>query len=55
MKKREIALIIMDGVGISDNSYGNALMNANTPNLDRLLKEYPHTFIKAHGTAVFST
>ena len=42
----------MDGVGISDNSYGNALMNANTPNLDRLLKEYPHTFIKAHGTAV---
>lgn len=52
MKKREIALIIMDGVGISDNSYGNALMNANTPNLDRLLKEYPHTFIKAHGTAV---
>lgn len=52
MKNKELALIIMDGVGISDNSYGNAFMNANTPNLDKLLKDYPNTLIKAHGTAV---
>ena len=52
MNKRQVALVIMDGVGISNNSYGNAVMNANTPNLDMLMKNYPSTLIKAHGSAV---
>lgn len=52
MKKREMALVIMDGVGISNNNYGNAVLNANTPNLDNLFNNYPHTLIKAHGLAV---
>lgn len=52
MNKRKIVLVVMDGVGYSKDSYGNAVMNANTPNLDKLIKEYPHTFIHASGTYV---
>ena len=48
----KVVLVIMDGVGISDNSFGNAFKNANTPNLDMLMSKYPHTEIYAHGTHV---
>lgn len=50
--KGPVVLVVMDGVGISDRTEGNAVYNAYTPNLDRLLKQYPNTLIKAHGTAV---
>ncbi|MGB4984645.1 MAG: 2,3-bisphosphoglycerate-independent phosphoglycerate mutase [Erysipelotrichaceae bacterium] len=49
---RPVVLIVMDGVGCSDNNYGNAVNNAYTPNLDRLLSNCPNTKIKAHGLAV---
>ena len=52
MNKRKIVLAIMDGVGLKDDSFGNAFKNANTPNLDSLLKDYPHKAIYAHGTYV---
>ena len=42
----------MDGVGKSSTGLGDAVTMANTPTLDKLLKECPHTYIKAHGTAV---
>lgn len=42
----------MDGVGKSKTGLGDAVTMANTPTLDRLLAECPHTYIKAHGTAV---
>ena len=48
----KVVLVIMDGVGISENSFGNAFKNANTPNLDMLMSKYPHTEIYAHGTHV---
>lgn len=41
----------MDGVGISESSYGNAVLNAYTPTLDQLRKG-PFTQLKAHGLAV---
>ena len=47
-----ILLVVMDGVGISEASEGNAVKNANTPNLDRLMKECPNILLNAHGTAV---
>lgn len=50
--KKPIALIIMDGFGESKVSEGNAIKSANTPNLDRLMKEYPTTFINASGMDV---
>ena len=50
--EKPIVLVIMDGVGKGDGGSGDAVAQANTPNLDRLLKECPHTYLKAHGTAV---
>lgn len=42
----------MDGVGISKTGLGDAVGNANTPTLDKLLATCPHTRLKAHGDAV---
>ncbi len=47
-----IALVVMDGVGIGDGDKGDMVWKASTPTLDRLLAEYPHCQLKAHGTAV---
>lgn len=52
MKNKKVVLVVMDGVGITEESFGNAVMNAKTPNLDLLMNKYPHTLIKAHGKAV---
>ncbi len=49
---KPVALVIMDGIGRGDGGPGDAIALARTPNLDKLLKEYPHTWLKAHGTAV---
>ena len=50
--EKPIVLVIMDGVGKGDGGSGDAVKVANTPTLDRLLSECPHTYLKAHGTAV---
>ncbi len=50
--KGPIVTIVMDGIGLSSNTVGNAFANANTPVLDRLFKEYGHIALKAHGKAV---
>jgi len=47
-----VLTIVMDGVGIAADGEGNAVKKAITPNLDRLMKEYPMVTLKAHGTAV---
>ena len=49
---RPIAIIIMDGFGISPTQEGNAIAHARKPNLERLWKEYPTTTLKASGLAV---
>ena len=50
--EKPIVLVIMDGVGKGDGGSGDAVAQAKTPNLDRLLQSCPHTYLKAHGTAV---
>ena len=47
-----IALVILDGWGCAPPGPGNAVELANTPNFDRLWREYPHTRIAASGEAV---
>ncbi len=47
-----VLTIVMDGVGLTAPGEGNAVAKAVTPNLDRLMKEYPMVSLKAHGTAV---
>lgn len=46
------AIIILDGLGLSDKLEGNAFKLANTPVLDELMKKYPTTSISASGLAV---
>ena len=50
--EKPIVLIVMDGVGKGDGGSGDAVKVANTPVLDKLLETCPHTYLKAHGTAV---
>ncbi len=50
--KKPVVLVIMDGVGLGDGGAGDAVKQAQTPTLDKLLAECPHTYLKAHGTAV---
>ena len=46
---RPVLLVVMDGVGYREESEGNAVLNADTPNLDYLWNNYPHRLIRAHG------
>ncbi|HIY37615.1 MAG TPA: 2,3-bisphosphoglycerate-independent phosphoglycerate mutase, partial [Candidatus Agathobaculum merdigallinarum] len=50
--KKPTALIIMDGFGHRDEKKGNAIEAANTPNLDKIFKENPMTYIGASGLDV---
>ncbi|MDR1703107.1 MAG: 2,3-bisphosphoglycerate-independent phosphoglycerate mutase [Clostridiales bacterium] len=47
-----LALIVMDGIGVSEKTFGNAVAAARTPTLDALMKEGLSATLKAHGTAV---
>lgn len=52
MKDNPVVLVVMDGVGLSDKLEGNAVKQAYTPNLDKLMETCPNIQLKAHGTAV---
>ncbi|TDB39678.1 MAG: 2,3-bisphosphoglycerate-independent phosphoglycerate mutase [Actinobacteria bacterium] len=47
-----VALVIMDGFGLGTPGPGNAITEANTPNLDRLFAECPWAPLEASGEAV---
>jgi len=49
---RPVLTIVMDGVGLAPAGESNAVSLARTPNLDRLLSDYPVIQLQAHGTAV---
>ena len=50
--KGPVLTIVMDGVGIAPEGAGTAVTSAYTPNLDRLMRDYPMVTLRAHGTAV---
>lgn len=52
MSKKPYALIIMDGFGVNERHEGNAIYAANTPNLDKYLKECPNSIVHASGMDV---
>ncbi|WP_312651022.1 2,3-bisphosphoglycerate-independent phosphoglycerate mutase [Aminipila sp.] len=54
MKKfaKPTMLMILDGFGISKETYGNAIAAASKPNLDKIFDTYPHTTLKACGLNV---
>ncbi len=51
-ERKPVVLITIDGWGIRNKKEGNAVLQAETPNLDKLLKEYPHTKLKTSGRAM---
>jgi 2,3-bisphosphoglycerate-independent phosphoglycerate mutase len=52
LKYRPTMLAILDGCGDSNDPYGNAIIAADTPNLDRLKREHPYTILGASGLSV---
>ena len=52
MNKKTSILMILDGWGIGRDYEGNAVLKADTPNFDRLIKKYPNTQIRTSGLDV---
>jgi len=50
--KKPLLLMILDGWGINPNPAHNAVAMADTPNLTRLLADYPHVPVRTSGMAV---
>jgi 2,3-bisphosphoglycerate-independent phosphoglycerate mutase len=50
--KQPVALIILDGFGLSDKVECNAVAQANTPNFDRYWSTFSHTTLTAAGEEV---
>lgn len=47
-----VALVILDGWGLGSASSSNAICNAKTPNMHKLVEEYPTTALECSGEAV---
>lgn len=52
MSKKPTVLMILDGYGLNDKVEGNAVKLANTPNMDKLMTEYPYVKGYASGMSV---
>ena len=52
MSKKPTVLMILDGYGLNDKVEGNAVKQANTPVMDKLMAEYPYVKGLASGMAV---
>ena len=52
MDKKVTVLMILDGFGINDKTEGNAVKQANTPNIDEMMKKYPSVKGYASGLDV---
>ncbi|MCX7974997.1 MAG: alkaline phosphatase family protein [Candidatus Aminicenantes bacterium] len=47
-----LVFLILDGWGYRENSYGNLIAEASTPNFDYLWRRFPHCLLEASGEAV---
>ena len=52
MAKKPTVLMILDGYGLNDETRGNAIANADTPNMDTLMATCPFVKGQASGLAV---
>lgn len=50
--RKQTMLMILDGFGLNSHSFGNAIAQANTPNLDAIFTKYPWTKLIACGQSV---
>lgn len=51
-KYRPVMLTILDGFGYNPSPKNNAVLDANTPNIDQLFKTCPHALLDASGEDV---
>jgi len=52
MNKKPVALIILDGFALRDETKGNAVAHAKKPNFDRYWNQFPHATLRADGEFV---
>jgi 2,3-bisphosphoglycerate-independent phosphoglycerate mutase len=50
--RNRVALLILDGWGARDDAWGNLILEADTPVMDAVQRDYPSTTIEAAGEAV---
>ena len=50
--KKPTVLLILDGYGLNSKTDGNGVANANTPNIDGLMKKYPFVSGNTSGLSV---
>ncbi|NMA83482.1 MAG: 2,3-bisphosphoglycerate-independent phosphoglycerate mutase [Epulopiscium sp.] len=50
MTKKPTVLMILDGFGLNENTEGNAIKQANTPNIDKIMQDYP--FVQGHASGL---
>lgn len=51
-RRRRVLLVVADGWGARDDPWGNLILEAHTPVMDRLQREWPGTRLQAAGEAV---
>ncbi len=51
-RKRPVLLIVLDGWGIGSGGPADAIAQAQTPHMDRLMADCPHTRLMTHGSYV---
>ncbi len=51
-RPKPVLLCILDGFALREERHGNAVAQARKPNFDRYWNEYPHTTLRASGSAV---
>lgn len=49
---KKILMIVLDGFGMREDIYGNAIKNAGMKNFINIWNNYPHCLLKASGSAV---
>jgi 2,3-bisphosphoglycerate-independent phosphoglycerate mutase len=50
MSKKPTVLMILDGFGLNEKTEGNAVKIGNTPNIDKIIEEYP--FVHGHASGL---
>ncbi|NND07527.1 MAG: 2,3-bisphosphoglycerate-independent phosphoglycerate mutase [Saprospiraceae bacterium] len=50
--RKKAALLILDGWGLGPKANADAIAQAETPFVDQLMKEYPHSTLVTHGQLV---
>ena len=49
---KKILTVVLDGFGLSDNTLGNAIKEANPENILGMFEKYPHSILEASEEAV---